>query len=270
MFNEGEIYRRRELHKEYGGQQQGGISTPSKFPFIMIFTGESGSEYGYKDGWQDNGIFYYTGEGQEGPMQFIRGNKAIRDHIKNGKDIYLFEYVRQAYVQYLTQVVCIGYHKRTTHDHKGSMREAIVFEFLPVKENSTPSQDRSEVETSVNDDDSLKTLREKALVSSSDTATATIKEKVITTYTRSIAIKKYARKRANGICEGCSNQAPFKAINGQPYLEVHHLRRLSDGGPDHPEWVAALCPTCHMRCHHAEDGKEYNNSIIGKISEIER
>src|ERR1700746_1774493 len=24
-------------------------------------------------------------------------------------------------------------------------------------------------------------------------------------------------------------------------------RRLSDGGPDHPRWVVAVCPNCHRR-----------------------
>ena len=90
MLGEGKIYRRRDLHAKLGGQQQSGISTPSQYPVIMIFSGESGKNYGYKDGWQENDVYYYTGEGQEGDMKFIKGNKAIRDHLLNGKDIWLF------------------------------------------------------------------------------------------------------------------------------------------------------------------------------------
>jgi 5-methylcytosine-specific restriction protein A len=48
---------------------------------------------------------------------------------------------------------------------------------------------------------------------------------------------------------------------GRPYLEPHHTRHLSDGGPDHPEWVVAVCPTCHKRAHYASDWKEYNAQL---------
>jgi len=36
-----------------------------------------------------------------------------------------------------------------------------------------------------------------------------------------------------GVCESCLQPAPFHGKKG-PYLEVHHVHRLSDGGPDHP------------------------------------
>ena len=91
MFEVGKIYNRKEdINSKYGGQQQGGISTPKR-PYIFIFTGLSGQKYGYNDGWDKNGVFLYTGEGQIGDMRFIKGNKAIRDHSINGKELLLFE-----------------------------------------------------------------------------------------------------------------------------------------------------------------------------------
>lgn len=37
--------------------------------------------------------------------------------------------------------------------------------------------------------------------------------------------------RAKGICEKCGKDAPFKrSSDGTPYLEVHHIKRLADGG----------------------------------------
>ncbi len=52
MFEVGRTYdRRSEIHGPYGGQQQGGISTPKNQPLVFLFTGESGEQYGYKDGW---------------------------------------------------------------------------------------------------------------------------------------------------------------------------------------------------------------------------
>ena len=95
MFIQGHVYRRRDLHDRYGGQRQGGISTPSQYPFILLFTGESGEQHGYADGWSADGLFLYTGEGQQGDMAFVRGNAAIRDHIDQGKDLHLFAQVKK-------------------------------------------------------------------------------------------------------------------------------------------------------------------------------
>ncbi len=64
---------------------------PEGAPYIFLFTGETGSQYGYADGWRPDGIFAYTGEGQRGDMEFVRGNRAIRDHITDGRDLLLFE-----------------------------------------------------------------------------------------------------------------------------------------------------------------------------------
>ena len=86
---------------------------------------------------------------------------------------------------------------------------------------------------------------------------------------RSQAVRLYAQRRAQGICEGCGLPAPFVTPEGEPYLEVHHLRRLSDGGPDHPAHVASLCPNCHRRCHHAADARMYNAEVAGRVREKE-
>jgi hypothetical protein len=42
-FSPGQLYRRRDLQHKFGGQRQGGISTPAKAPFILLITGESGN-----------------------------------------------------------------------------------------------------------------------------------------------------------------------------------------------------------------------------------
>lgn len=56
--------------------------------------------------------------------------------------------------------------------------------------------------------------------------------------------------RANGICEKCGKEAPFRrASDGTPYLEVHHVKRLADGGEDTIENAIAVCPNCHRQLH---------------------
>lgn len=88
-------------------------------------------------------------------------------------------------------------------------------------------------------------------------------------YARSESVKKYARKRADGECEGCGGPAPFRNKRGEPYLEVHHVFRVSDEGPDKPNAVIALCPNCHRKVHQGEDGNEFNRQLIEKLNEIE-
>ena len=56
----GREYKRRELHDFYGGQRQGGISTPQKYPYIFIITSKRGEDHGYVDGCIENNNFFYT------------------------------------------------------------------------------------------------------------------------------------------------------------------------------------------------------------------
>lgn len=68
-------------------------------------------------------------------------------------------------------------------------------------------------------------------------------------------------RRASGACEACGVKAPFTAADGRPYLEPHHIRRLSDRGPDDPAWVAGVCPNCHRRAHYSSDARAFNGSL---------
>jgi hypothetical protein len=85
----------------------------------------------------------------------------------------------------------------------------------------------------------------------------------------SAAIRRYVLGRANGRCEGCGAPAPFRRVDGQPFLETHHTTRLADDGPDHPRKVIGVCPNCHKRAHLAEDFKSFNASLIRKLRRLE-
>jgi 5-methylcytosine-specific restriction protein A len=56
--------------------------------------------------------------------------------------------------------------------------------------------------------------------------------------------------RAKGVCEGCTEAAPFLRADGRPYLEVHHLQPLAERGADTVENAIALCPNCHRERHY--------------------
>lgn len=62
-------------------------------------------------------------------------------------------------------------------------------------------------------------------------------------------VSEYARRSANGLCQLCGMPAPFAGNDGMPYLEIHHIIPLREGGADSIGNVAALCPNCHRKMH---------------------
>jgi len=277
LFEIGKIYNRRaDIHGRYKGQQYGGIATPAAHPYIFIFTGDSGNEYGYIDNFDPNGTFKYTGEGQEGDMRMSKGNLAIHDHQKNNKEILLFEYTSRGFVRFLGTCNYVFHHIEERPDRNGNLREAIVFHLDIVNTQNIDAVQALTSEivespkamyiTKPSKGHSLQKLREIAL--SATPTQASTQEKIQSIQNRSAAIKFYAKRRANGICEGCNEIAPFKTKSG-PYLEVHHLTRLADGGADLPQNVIALCPTCHRRAHYSLNHLEFNSQLINEVAAIE-
>lgn len=277
MFEIGRIYNRRsEIHGIYKGQQYGGIATPAEHPYVFIFTSDAGNEYGYIDDFDPNGTFKYTGEGQEGNMKMTKGNLAIHDHQRNNKEILLFESTSRGFVRFLGYCNYVFHHIEERPDRNGEVRDAIIFHLDMVnnKNLDTAQPLTSKLVkapkvvyiTKPSKGKSLQQLREIAL--SSTPIQASTQEKIQSIQNRSTAIKLYTKKRANGICEGCEETAPFETKSG-PYLEVHHLTRLADGGADLPQNVIALCPTCHRRAHYSLEYLEFNNKLIDKVADIE-
>jgi hypothetical protein len=144
-FIPGRLYhRRKDIHSRYKGQERGGIITPAKEPFIIIVSGSSGRRYGYKDEWsEDRRTFYYYGEGQTGDMQFIKGNKALRDHEDNHKDVHLFEEVpkKKGWLRYVGPMRYLRSEIKLASDTNGNMRKAILFVLEPI---TTPHDSPSE------------------------------------------------------------------------------------------------------------------------------
>lgn len=272
MFEVGKEYKRKEdIHDLYGGQRQGGISTPKNHPVVFIFTSDVGEQHGYKDEYRDDGVFWYTGEGQVGNMKMASGNKAILEHIENHKIIHVFEYTRKAYVRYVGSAECLGYHEEVRPDREGNERVAFVFHLdvdsVKAKDSvSEPKPSYGSKDAKKLKNKSIKELRQAALETAPNNASS--KQKRETAYYRSQALKLYVVARSNGFCEGCREKAPFDTKNG-PFLECHHVHRLADGGPDHPKNVVALCPNCHRRAHFAKDAEAYNSKLKAIAIEVE-
>jgi len=124
--------RRKDIHSVYGGNWQSGISPSANHPYIFIFSGKSGHQHGYEDGWDNPNVFSYTGEGQAGDMEYTRGNLALRDHKLNGRRVFLFESVSKGYVKYICEVEVFDADYFETHDTSGKTRIGIKFFFKKI------------------------------------------------------------------------------------------------------------------------------------------
>ena len=261
----GDVYRRRDLHNALGGQGQGGISTPRRWPVILLFTNERGQEFGYQDRWGPAGTFLYTGEGQKGNMQWVRGNSALRDHAKSVKDLAMFSETESAHHRFVGYFDCIAWSLEQRPDVTGSTRLAIVFELAPMQSVDSGSAYEVEVETSVN----LTDLRRRAFEAAESDPTTASRVTHREYRRRSKAVAEYSRARANEACESCKQAAPFQTTHGTAYLEVHHILRLADDGPDDPNYVAAICPNCHREIHHGVSGDSKNEELKEYVTYLE-
>lgn len=131
-FIQGKVYKRSTIHDLYGGIRQRGIAPSAKYPYIFIFSGKAGHQFGYKDEWVNPNEFSYTGEGQIGDMKFVQGNLALRDHLKNGKRVFLFIDDIRTYVKYKCELALWDIDFLNGPDKNGNERLVIKFIFKTV------------------------------------------------------------------------------------------------------------------------------------------
>lgn len=141
-FIEGKEYKRRDIHNQYGGNWQGGICPSANHPYIFIFTSKTGGQHGYKDLWENENVFSYTGEGQSGDMEFVRGNLAVRDHLKNNKRVFLFQQTRKGFVNFLSEMTLFDFDFYETYDASGKGRLGIKFFLKRINANVSYELDK--------------------------------------------------------------------------------------------------------------------------------
>lgn len=271
-FEIGKIYdRRTQIHEPFGGSRQSGISPSAKAPAVFIFTGDSGEQFGYTDKYDEFGVFHYTGEGQVGDMLLRGGNKAILEHASNGASLHLFKALgkragKSLGQQYMGEFVCADHVWKDGPDRNGATRRIIQFHLLPIdRVNEAVVDEATDTPLPL----SLTEARALALKATSSREGSDASTAVRRIYQRNAQVKHYVLLRAAGRCESCRKDAPFIRKDGTPYLEPHHINRLSDGGLDHPKFVGAVCPTCHREIHYGERGAEKNEQLRTYVQRLE-
>lgn len=86
---------------------------------------------------------------------------------------------------------------------------------------------------------------------------------------RALRVKQWVEARSQGNCEGCGQPAPFLNAKDKPFLEVHHVKHLVDGGTDRTSNTVALCPNCHRRCHHSSDKDVFTKSLYERVKGLD-
>jgi 5-methylcytosine-specific restriction enzyme A len=269
----GRTYLRKNLIKLYGGQLQGGIWTPKEFPVVFLFSGGSGKLYGYQDGWTQDDFFEYTGEGQSGDMKFRGGNKAIRDHRADGRDLMLFTDLGKGKgVRFEGLFECASWREMDGFDKERRPRKIIVFDLVRVgaaaaSESAQTTADAVPLSRPITSIDSLR--RSAYTAAANSVAGRRAGNAKCSWYERCQTVREYVLARAKGVCEACDKDAPFCKRDGTPYLEPHHTTRLADEGLDHPKAVGAICPTCHRRIHSGLDGDSWNQQLQKRLADKE-
>lgn len=247
----GKRYLRKDLHSRFGGQHQRGIATPQSHPVIFLFSSPRGHDYGYQDGWLE-GYYLYSGEGAKGDMEFKGGNRAIRNHEIENKKLYVFfRAPRETGYLLLGEFRYAGHFRRWAPDVNGRLRRAIAFLLEPLdgalREGSRASLDHE-----------IEDILEHGRLEDAPR----VKKLVVGRYARSLSVIRETLRRADSVCELCGQPAPFYDINGKPFLEIHHIIPLAEGGPDSLSNTVALCPNCHRAVHYAEEAPALRKTLL--------
>jgi len=261
----GSNYSNNDICNAFLCSPQGGMRRSHKTNTLVLVANHVKSIF--DDRW-DGDIMYYTGMGlrDDQSLNFMQ-NKTLSESRVNGVDIHFFEVLDEAVYTYQGQVELVDNPVQEQQDDEdGNSREVYLFPLMR-KDRTTPVIPKRELdktfETKVRRE-SRRSLEELKTEASKSTAIPGSRVTTSTSYQRNPAVKAYTLKRADGVCELCEQDAPFKNKSGKPYLEVHHIKQLADDGYDNIENTVALCPNCHKKMHYL--GLE---SDIKKLQSIE-
>jgi 5-methylcytosine-specific restriction protein A len=243
-----------ELHDYFKVGNSGGMRKSNMHKCLVLICDHSKSLY--DDKWDENEVLHYTGMGSKGKQSFqYMQNKTVTNSATNNIPLYLFERYdgKQAYKFHGICELASAPYTAQQFDIDNQMRDVCIFPFR-LKNGAPQAFDENEIESSVLTRKRLaKKFTNEQLAELENVVNTTKKSKNTTrkvkAHERSQLVVEYALRRANGICQLCENDAPFPKGNGEPYLEVHHVLWLAQGGSDSWNNVAALCPNCHRKMH---------------------
>ena len=152
----------------------------------------------------------------------------------------------------------IGLHEPTLRrllEQHGALADSVI---------ATPTADPEQLEHRT------KALRRRGMPSAPPAGSnrPLLTESTVVRVVRDPKVKAWVLEYAAGHCECCGLPAPFLMEDGIPYLEVHHVKWLAQGGSDTVRNAVALCPNCHRRFHHGKEVKQLVSELMNRVARL--
>lgn len=251
-----QVYSNQDIRSVFQCALQGGMRRSKRTNSLVLISNHTGSSI-YGDKWID-GIIHYTGMGQVGDQRLdYSQNRTLNESNENGIDVYLFEVFKDREYTFVGKVQLAGAPYQDREEDKNG-NDRIVYRFplrivddgyLPYRNVLNETDLIRETLVSRKQDEDLKRIAEqRSMANRGKSQYRDVKTRV---FERDPFIRSYVKKLAKGICQLCENPAPFE-LDGEPFLHVHHIEYLADGGEDTIENSIAICPNCHERIHKLE------------------
>lgn len=253
-LKQGEVLNNQELCDIFKCSPQGGMRRSHKTNTLIIISNNVKSIYA--DRWEGE-ILHYTGMGSSGNQSLSFGqNKTLNESKSNGIPIFLFEvFITKKYI-YQGEVELID----KPYQEIQNKRNVWMFP-LKIKKGTSLTLDKKQFQQlELNERKKAKKFNRgqiKALAEERLNQQPSRRKVESNTYIRDQKVIEYALLRANGKCQLCEKNAPFLKKDGTPFLEVHHVDYMANGGSDTIDNVVALCPNCHRKMHALENEIEY-------------
>jgi 5-methylcytosine-specific restriction protein A len=224
--------------------------SPSTNSLVLI---SDHTKSAYEDKWIGK-TFHYTGTGPVGEQSLSSPqNKALAGSPESGVRLFLFEVFEEGRYLYTGEAELADSPYRSRQpDSEKTVRDVWIFP-LKLKGHTRPPLLKKELLETKEE-----TVRKKAhrlpldqleFVARYALKEGGRREVVSEVYEHDQIVSEYAKRKANGTCQLCNGPAPFSTRDGEPFLEIHHIVPLAEGGLDIVDNVAALCPNCHRRMH---------------------
>jgi 5-methylcytosine-specific restriction enzyme A len=252
---QGATLNNQELCAVFKCSTQGGMRRSKETNSLVLIAKQyPDSDVPYYDTWNGS-IFHYTGMAMQGDQSLDRSqNKTLANSRKiDDLGIFLFEVFSPKIYTYQGQVELAGQpYRKTQADVNKERRNVWIFPLKLVDGAKATllsedvfediNQQREKFASKLSDDE----LKERAGRSNAVPGERTV---VAKRFERNPNVVLWAKKKANGICQLCNSPAPFITIQGDPFLEIHHIIPLGQNGEDTIENTVALCPNCHRKMH---------------------
>jgi 5-methylcytosine-specific restriction protein A len=250
-INSGDIIDNDTLRAIFKCSSQGGMRRSIRTNSLVLISDHTKSTY--EDKWIGK-ISHYTGMGLTGEQSLsFHQNKTLVESKESGVNLYLFEVFEEGHYVYIGEVeLADGPYRSRQPDSEKTIRDVYIFPLKLKGRKRPPLLKKELLETKE------EIIRKKAhklpLAELEFQAKYSFKEGgkrevVSEVYERDSIVSEYTKRKADGICQLCNQPAPFRNLDGEPYLETHHIDWLSKEGKDLIENTVALCPNCHRKMH---------------------